>query len=347
MNYIGDFMKLKKESIQMLLLTCCCILLIAFSGKAKNGAVHGFEMAVNVVVPSLLPLLILFNLIIKSDAGNAVQKLFAPVTEKIFRLPRAAGCAVIFGLIGGYPTGALLTESLFLNDDIDRETAKRLLRFNINGGAAFIITGTGAAILKNEKAGLLLFASTTASAVIIAFFSSFKYKKIKSEYSYCSSVSFGDALNKSTDASVKAVLTVCAYIILFSAFNNILSVPEYLSPVLEITGGLSDNWRIFSLPQTAALLSFSGICIHFQLFSIIKRIGMHYLDFFIWRIIHAVISYFVCLLLLKIFPVETAVFSNSAESIAVPFSVNITLSVLMIIGCAVIVLDIESRKRKC
>ncbi len=52
------------------------------------------------------------------------------------------------------------------------------------------------------------------------------------------------------------------------------------------------------------------------------------------------------LLLLKVFPTETAVFQIFADITAKPISVNTALSVLMILGCAVIILDIESRKRK-
>ncbi len=347
MNYIGGIMKIKKESIQIIGLTCCAVVLIAFSDKAKSGAMQGFEMAGNIVVPSLLPLLIVFNLIMNSDAGIAVQKLFAPITEKVFRLPRAASGAMLFGLIGGYPTGALITERLYENSDIDRETAKKLLRFNVNGGAAFIITGIGSVILKSEKAGFILFASTTASALLIAFLTSFRNKKIKSSCDYYSTVSFGDALTKSTESAVKAVLNISAYIILFSSLLNIPEIPGFLSPVIEITGGIVCNSGHFSLPQTAAFLAFGGLCIHFQLFSIIKKAGMRYAEFFLWRVLHSAFSYALCSLLVKIFPAGTAVFSNSAESIAVPFSVNLTLSVLMMIGCAVIVLDIESRKRKC
>jgi len=80
--------------------------------------------------------------------------------------------------------------------------------------------------------------------------------------------------------------------------------------------------------------------------SVIKKIGMHYFDFFIWRVFHSVLSYGICFLLLKVFPTETAVFSNLADITAKPISVNTALSVLMILGCAVIILDIESRKRK-
>lgn len=346
MIYIGGNMKIKKEFIELTALISIAVLLIAFSSDAKSGALHGLEMSAEVVVPSLLPLLIIFNLLSKAETKNFIEKIFAPFTEKVLRLPRSTSGAILFGLIGGYPTGALLTEGLYINEDINRETAKRLLRFNVNGGAAFIITATGTAVLKNEKAGILLFASTTISALLIAFFSSFHYKKINYPNPSFSAVSFGEALNKSTDSSVKAVLNITAYIVLFSAISNIISIPRPFTPVFEITNGIVEHFRIFTLPELAGLLAFSGFCIHFQLLSIIKKIGMGYFDFFIWRVIHAVVSYGVCFLLLKVFPTETAVFSNFSDITAEPISVNTALSVLMILGCAVIILDIESKKRK-
>lgn len=340
-------MKIKKESINLIVLISLAILLIAFSADAKNGAKHGLDMAAQVMIPGLLPLLMIFNLISKTESVRLIQNFLAPFTEKVLRLPRAAGSAIVFGLIGGYPTGALLTESLYANDDIDEKTAKRLLSFNVNGGAGFIITAVGTIVLKSERAGILLFASTTLAALLIAFVTSFRYKKISCSHAGYSALPFGEALNNSTQSSVRAVLNVSAYIILFSAVFGVIKIPDLLMPLIEITGGIVDNYRLFSLPEIAFMLSFSGMCLHFQLLSIIKKIGMSYFEFFVWRIIHGLFSYGVCFLLLQIFPTEITVFSNSAQSIAVPFSLNLTLSALMIIGCAVIVLDIESKKRKC
>ncbi len=346
MIYIGDNMKIKKEFIELIFLFSAAILLIAFSSSAKSEAFNGLEMAGRIVIPSLLPLLIIINLISNAETKNIIEKILSPFTEKILRLPRSTGSAVFFGLIGGYPTGALLTDSLYSNEDIDSETAKRLLRFNVNGGAAFIITATGTSVLKSQKAGIILFASTTAAALLIAFLSSFHYKKINYPVpGYCS-LSLGEALNKSTENSIQAVLNITAYIVLFSAISNILTIHQPLIPIFEITNGIVENFRIFTLPELAGLLSFAGLCIHFQLLSVIKKIGMHYFDFFIWRVFHSVLSYGICFLLLKVFPTETAVFSNLADITAKPISVNTALSVLMILGCAVIILDIESRKRK-
>lgn len=339
-------MKIKKDFIMLLFLLSAAILLIAFSSSAKSGALNGLEMAGRIVIPSLLPLLIIFNLIANAETKNIIEKILAPFTEKILRLPRSTGSTIFFGLIGGYPTGALLTENLYDHADIDKETAKRLLRFNVNGGAAFIITATGAAVLKSQKAGIILFVSTTASALLIAFLSSFHYKKIKYPDSGRFAMPLGEALNKSTESSVRAVLNIAAYIVLFSAVSNILTIPQPLVPVFEITNGIVEYSGFFTLPELAGLLSFAGLCIHFQLLSIIKKVGMNYFDFFVWRIIHSLISYGICFLLLQAFPSEAAVFSNLADVTAEPISVNSALSVLMILGCAVIILDIESRKRK-
>ncbi len=340
-------MKIKKDVLQLAALVLASLLLIAFSPQAKEGARHGLEMAWNIIIPGLLPLLIIFNLISKSEAGILIQNLLAPVTEKIFRLPRAAGAAIIFGLTGGYPAGAVLTESLYDNSDIDSETAKRLLRFNVNGGAAFIISAVGTIILKNESAGLILFASTTFSALLIAFFSSFHYNRIADSHAGYSALPLAEALNASTESALRSVMNISACIILFSALGEIIQYPAELSPIIEITGGIADNYSIFPLPVLAFLLAFAGLCIHFQLFSIIKKIGMSYFDFFLWRIIHALLSAALCLLLTKLFPGAAQVFSNLSNSTAAPYSVNFALSALMIFGCAVLVLDIDGKRKKC
>lgn len=340
-------MKVKKDYLELFVLLSITILIIAFSLDAKNGAKNGLTLAEGVIVPSLLPLLIIFNLILKTGAGSVIERLFSPITEKVFRLPKCTSSAIIFGLIGGYPTGALLTENLYENGDIDKSTARRLLRFNVNGGVAFIITAVGTVVLKNEKAGTILFVSTTISSLIIAFLSSFNYEKIENSEIGYNSMPFGEALNESVDISIRSVLKISAFIILFSALNEIVKLPPFAMPFIEITNGIVNNHKSFSIPEMAFLLAFAGFCIHFQLFTIIKKVDMKYSDFLFWRLTHAVLSYFIAFILLKIFPIQLAVFSNVSEIVSEVSYINPTLSTLMILGCAVIILDIEGRMKKC
>lgn len=347
MIFIGGFMKFKKDYFELLSLMLISVLLISFSAEAKSGALNGIALTEGIIIPSLLPILIIFNLIIKTRAGRALDNLLSFFTEKILRLPKCAGTAIVFGLIGGYPTGAVLTETLFDNNDIDESTARRIMRFNINGGAAFIITAVGNIILKEHKAGLILFASTTISSLLIAFLSSLKCEKIKTHDESFLSLTFSDALNASVELSIKSILKMSAYIILFSALNKIINLPEYVTPFMEITNGIAGGNKFFNLPQIAFLLSFAGLCIHFQLFSIIKKFKMKYADFLFYRIFHAVLSYFICMLITYIFPTEITVFSNITQIVSEVSYVNPTLSGLMIAGCAVLIFDIENKKKRC
>ena len=347
MNYIGGNMKIKKDYIELFILSAITILFIVFSFDAKNGAKNGLTLAEGVIVPSLLPLLIIFNLVLKTGAGSIIEKIFSPITEKIFRLPKSTSSAIIFGLIGGYPTGAILTDNLYNNGDIDKETAKRLLRFNVNGGVAFIITAVGTVVLKSEKAGIILFVSTTISSLIIAFLSSFRYEKIKCSDTSYNSMPIGEALNESVEISIKSVLNISAYVIMFSAVNEIAKLPSFIMPFIEITNGIVNNHKSFSIPEIAFLLAFAGFCIHFQLLTIIKKVKMKYYDFLFWRIAHSVLSYFVCKVILYFFPIQLAVFSNVTEIVSEVSYINPTLSILMILGCAVIIFDIEGKKKKC
>ncbi|MCM1285806.1 MAG: hypothetical protein NC213_05470 [Acetobacter sp.] len=320
------------------------LVLILFSAEAKEGAVLGLALAENTIIPSLLPLLIIFLTIMKTGAGTVLSRIFGAVTVKIFNLPAVASSTLIFGLIGGYPTGALITNELLRNDNIDARQARRILRFNFCGGCGFIITAVGTITYGSISIGLILFASNVISAVVIGILLSFKEKRIENEYfSYDEAVPFSEALSSSVSSAVSSVLSIAAYVIVFSALKSIVDIPNVLMPAAEITNGVCTEK--FDLPLLSAYLAFGGFCIHFQLLGIISKAGMKYADFLLFRVISALLSYGVTKIILLAFPIDKMVFANGSVQTVSFSSVNVTLSVLMIIGCFVLILDINSKRR--
>lgn len=332
-----------KNYILLIVMTALGGMLIAVSPRAKSGALEGLALAQNTVIPSLLPLLIIFNFIMKSPCCDLLSKSFGVISQKLFRLPRITFPAVLFGLVGGYPTGALLTNELLENDNIDKKQARCLLRFNMCGGCGFIITAVGSAVYGSTKTGAILFFSSVLSAVTVGILHSLKNRKEQyCFYSYNENISLGDALNSATSGAVNSVLNITAYIVLFSAINEILNIPRRLLPIMEITNGVCTGDKI-PIPILSAFLSFGGICIHLQLLPVILKAGMSYFDFLLFRIINSVLSFGYAKLLTLIFPVEEYVFSNTSTTVAQLYSVNGLLSVLMIIGCFVLIADIRSK----
>lgn len=334
-----------KDVLMLLIMLLAAGILVIFSADAKEGASQGVALAQNTIIPSLIPLLIIFFIIMKTGAKDILAKVFGFISVYIFNLPQVTFPAVFFGLTGGYPTGALLTNELYIKGEIDEKQAQRLMHFNFCGGCGFIITALGTATLNNTKTGVILFLSNAFSSILIGFILSFTEKRISSEYySYTESTGFADALISSTEKAVNAVLNMTAYIILFSAVSNIFKIPQIISPFIEITNGLCTNNK-YTLPQLGAYLAFGGICIHCQLLPIISNIKMKYYDFFFFRIFAGLLSYCTTKLLLLIIPIETSVFSNASIGTPQFSSVNIALSILMIIGCFVIIADISSKKK--
>lgn len=329
----------------MILLFTAAILLIVFSAEMREGAYKGLALAENTIIPSLLPLLIIFLLIMKTGARDVLARAFGFVSHYFFNLPMVTFPAIIMGLVGGYPTGALLTQELFLSQEIDRAQAARMLRFNFCGGCGFIITAVGTATLLSLKAGLILFVSNITVSVLMGFALSFTQPRMKKGfYSYRESPPLGNAIADSAEGAIKSMLSITAFVIFFGAVNHIASLPKFILPIVEITNGLCSGEK-FSLPEISGYLAFGGLCIHMQLLPSIVKCGMKYIDFLFFRVLSALLSYCVTKLILFVFPMEQQVFSNESSTVAVFSSVNIGLSFLLIVGCFVLVLDISSRKR--
>lgn len=329
----------------MIILFTAAILLIVFSAEMREGAYKGLALAENTIIPSLLPLLIIFLLIMKTGARDVMARAFGFVSHYLFNLPMVTFPAIIMGLVGGYPTGALLTQELFLSQEIDRAQAARMLRFNFCGGCGFIITAVGTATLLSPKAGLILFVSNITVSVLMGFALSFTQPRMKKGfYSYRESPPLGNAIADSAEGAIKSMLSITAFVIFFGAVNHIASLPKFILPIVEITNGLCGGEK-FSLPEISGYLAFGGLCIHMQLLPSIVKCGMKYIDFLFFRVLSALLSYCVTKLILFVFPMEQQVFSNESGTVAVFSSVNIGLSFLLIVGCFVLVLDISSRKR--
>lgn len=130
---------MKKENQKALpllaLLLAAAAILLVFAAPARAGAKAGLALAENTVLPSLLPLLMLFLMIQNTRAGVLLSRTLT-LPAKALRLPPQAAGALLFGQIGGYPTGAVLTGELLDRGVIDRATARRMLCFNVCGGWA-------------------------------------------------------------------------------------------------------------------------------------------------------------------------------------------------------------------
>lgn len=340
-------MKKALEAVQSVGIFALIICFIVFSIRAKAQALEGMKLCLNVIVPTLLPILILTNTIIKSSSRLFLETVFSPLA-RLLRLPKCACCALILGLIGGYPTGAILSNELFNLHLIDNQTAKRLLRCSFCGGVAFIITAVGTIHLNSTKTGIIIYTINVLSSIIICVADGIIHPNTNKSTQECSigSQSFCNALINSIECSTKSVAVMCGCIVFFSAICGLVSIPPFAMPLIEITNGIFKFNGSISLPYLCFFLSFGGLCIHLQILNVIKSTGIGYIDFFVHRVVGGLISYFLGKGYILLFNPDTEVFSNISQITPRLNQINGSLSIILLASCIVIVVDLNNKKSK-
>lgn len=185
------------------------------------------------------------------------------------------------------------------------------------------------------------------------FNSNFKPKKI----------SFAEALINSCESASSAVINMCFLVIIFNIlyiflyslqiiyFCDILlsglGFPQEISKcffqiVLEVTKScqMISNYGVF--PQLLAFAtSWGGLCVHFQVFSILKNLKINYLNFFVFRFLNALLSSFLTFLLIKMPNISLNINSGNFPST----STNILGSIALVLCCLIFLLDINFKKK--
>lgn len=321
--------------------------------EITKGVTDGLTICFNVILPSLFPFMVVSAYIIKSGALKFLYKLFYPLTKFVLKLPLCTVPVVIMGLIGGFPVGARMTFLLFESGQITENQAKRLCLFCVNGGPAFVISAVGIKMLGSSKAGIIIFVSLCISSIILGFFASFfDNKKIVEKHYENAFQSPLAALSASVTDGVQSILGICAWVVLFSGITECISSLKlgekaYSATVslLEVTKGCTLLAGEMGLPVIAAVIGFGGFCVHCQVFSYIKEVGLKYRYFFVGRVLCASLSAVICHFTLYIFPVDitTAVMSDDITVSA--FSVSLPAFIALTIMCIVMIFDIDSKKK--
>ena|GEM_PF-108372 len=296
------------------------------------------------LIPALLPFLFISALFLNTGALNRLGKLLAPVTGRLFRLPEICGGVILFSLIGGYPVGLAMAGNLVKSGEIPPEDARRMTRFCLNPGPAFVVLGIGQGLFGDGKIGWILFASLITSALLIGLIlprktakSLQKLKKIQ-----CSPPTprnLGDCFSEAIRHATSQMLNICVFTILFATICGFLPlflpnshVIALTNALLEVSAGTAAAAGYGSIAAMAAVLAWGGLCVHLQCLSAIIACGQSFLKFIFWRVFHAALAALVCRVLLIFFPLTVTETSLSVN--AVPAASLWQISALSALGLA-------------
>ena len=123
-----------------------------FSDEIAHSVKSGLSLAVNVVIPSVFPFIILSDALY-SMLSFGPSSVIGRAFEWLFGISRNAVYAFLLGAVCGFPLGVKCTSDLYREGLISREEAEGLMGFCNNTGPAFLISGVGVGLRKNASEG--------------------------------------------------------------------------------------------------------------------------------------------------------------------------------------------------
>ncbi|MBR3868092.1 MAG: hypothetical protein IKM66_02135 [Clostridia bacterium] len=344
--------KYKFVNISVLVFVICIGgMLIVKKTQVADEVSRSLAVCGEVLIPSIFPFMMLSSFAIKSGVFGSINRISAPFMKKIFGLPAECFSCLFFGFIGGYPVGASIVSELYEKKKITEKDARHIFSFCVNAGPAFVVTAAGEMMLRSETAGVVMLVSVCFASVITGVvFSLFKRKTDYERIITSEKNNLSQALVDSAFASSKGIISVCTWVLIFSAFSGLMQsfiknetlLLVYLA-FSEVTTGIGSAAKLGGIPLVSAVISFGGICVMCQILPIIKKCGVKASEYLAFRIVNAVLSFFTAKIILLFIDVPINVFADTEMHL---WSHTAPSSAILLIMCAVLIFDITSGQIK-
>lgn len=277
--------------------------MLIFPQQTFEGASNGLLLWFQIVLPTLLPFIILSNLLIHTNAVTYISSIVKPFVQRLFCVSDYGCYAVFVGFLCGYPMGAKVVADLIQTEKISQNEGQYLLSFCNNTSPMFIISFIVMQQLKNESLLLgtlvILYLAPVLCSFLFRRFYQVKKPSFKgmnhSKESFCFDFNLFDNCIMN---GFETITKVGGYIILFSVLFSIcetVSYTKYILPFLEITNGI--HWiscniqpLYITFPLILTLTSFGGLCAIAQTNSMIQDTKLSIVPYIIQKLITALVT---------------------------------------------------------
>lgn len=315
------------------------------SSEVTRGIKNGIIFCAEALVPSVLPYMIIACFAVKSGVNALLGRLLDRASLFLFGLSGKCAAAMIIGLIGGYPVAAKGIEALYKSGAISGYEARKCAYSAFCAGTGFVVSFAGARLLGSAEIGWAILAAQIISALILAIANRFIFpqKNNIDDYNSLAEVKLSEAFIESVSDGAYAAIDMCAMVIVFSSFSGLTEKMPILSVILEVCNAcniLSENNNIALL---AFAIGFGGLCVHLQIFRILKNIKLNKYLFFLYRIIQGIITSTLTFIFIKLFRISLPVFSSLSSQPELSLSGSVTGGIMLLLTGVCLIFNFNKR----
>lgn len=314
----------------------CLALTLYYSDNAIEYISAGMLLCVRTVIPSLFPFMVISGLMVSIGLGEIMGRICEYPVRRLFGVSGASACALFMGAVCGFPVGARTVVALLDAGHISRREAERIMCFCNNPSSAFLISAVGVSLYANRRTGLVFYLVTLSGSLILGVGARIIFGRIDSD---CATsrperppLPSLDSFTGAVSDAATGMLTVCAYVVFFSAIMGCLGrlvsqlgCPTALGALLygavELSGGVSASAALGTGPLgvclTAFIIGWSGLSVHFQIMSLCRGRGLRFRDYFVAKLCHGTLN---ALIIAVLYTLSPRLFAPQGDCVAVAIS---------------------------
>ena len=312
---------LKAAAAAALLLFCAID-----TGAVSAAVALGIKRCLYTVIPSLFAMMAVSSVIVRSGITGIVPAWAGKAGRAVFGMDGGELPIYAFSMFAGYPVGVKMLCEEYRAGRITKERAELLSGLCFGAGPAFIFGCVSQGVTGSVRVGMLILISTVSANMAAALIMSLSLRTPGERSAFPRRVSISaDMLTDCVLRSGRAMADICIMITAFSVITAFFVRTGAMAAAGELLGklpglgrrggealaaalidvtnaeGLSRGGLL--LPYVSAAVSFGGLCVMSQL-AVLTAGKLSLRPFVLIRTATAVLSYFICRLLLPFFIVD-------------------------------------------
>ena len=371
---MGDYLlsSRKTQISGMTTFVLCIILLTMFLSKSDTSAEYmkrGLKICFETLIPSLFPFMVISEILSRTGACEPLSRLMKRPMKALFRIPGEAVEAILLGIICGFPVGAKVAFSLYIQGDISKKDCEKLLSFCNFPSAPFMIFAVGKGMFGNKSIGLLLYFTILFTGLAWGILT-----RNQGTFSYMTAAKFkskqreklSSTLAASVTSSAQSVISVSAFVCFFSCAVGCLSAlfdADSASPLralifsfFELTSGSAacavTEPSSLAVILAAAAGSWSGLSVFLQIRSLTQNDGdsISLIPYIKAKAVAAPLCAVITAAFLNLFPSVFQRNSTDAETfsplVLYPKLFMLTVNIIFVLASLICLYKLLDRKRK-
>ena len=248
------------------------------------------------IFPALFIFFIISSILINYGFINFIEATISKICNILFGLNSYETYILIMSMLSGLPSNAKYIKEMLDNNLINEKSANKILLYTHFANPLFIL------FIGLNKPYLILLAHYLPNIIIGLFLKNYhKELNVKQIIIGNNSKPFFEVLSESIITAFNTLLNVLGLIIIFYTLSSLTNI-FILKYILEMSSSIVFIFNLNIIDKLKAMLitgilSFGGICVHMQVFTILNNKKIRYAPYLLTRLIHFMLSTLIIYLL--------------------------------------------------